>query len=117
MRRYRHPLVLWLVIAIQVSTFTASFTPESPLDCHVPAISQGLDLIDLVQPEVILKTGQFHWLENLTNSPLNLKNDVQPTSGSSLKNHPKNTASCSYDGGDDFPFFPSRFIQNRSLRL
>jgi hypothetical protein len=105
------------VIAIQVSLFTASFAAESPLDCHVPAISQSLDLIELIRPEVMLRTGQFDWRENLTNSPLNFKNDVQPISGSSLKNYPKNTASCSHDGEDDFPFFPSRFIQNRSLRL
>jgi len=117
MRRYRHPLVLWIVIAFHVSTLAASFAAESPIDCHGSGISQGLDLIDLSRPEILLKTGLFDCLRNLTNSPLNLKSVVQPTSGSSLKNHPKNTACSSHDGEEDFHFFPSRFIHYRSLRL
>lgn len=117
MRRYRHPLVLWLVIAIHVGTVVASFAPESSIDCHGSAISQGLDLVDFSRPEIMLKTGLFDCLRNLTNSPSNLKNVVSPTSGSALKNHPKITARCRQYGEDDFLFSPSRFIHNCSLRL
>ena len=117
MKRYRHPLLLWLGITIHVITFAASIAAEPPIDYHVPAISQSFDLINLSRPEVMLRTGLFDWLGDLTNSPSNLKNVVESISGSALKNHPKITACCRQYGEDDFLFFPSRFIHNCSLRL